>query len=68
MALKTRAVPKTMKSLPISWLPLGQLLGRTSSTQARIIAINEGRLRDFLDHSPLRQEFEGLRRAVQEFS
>jgi len=45
----------------------GNSLAGLASTQARIIAINEGRLRDFLDHSPLRQEFEGLRRAVQEF-
>lgn len=45
----------------------GKSLAGLAGNQARLIAINEGRLRDFLDHSPLRTEFEGLRRAVQEF-
>ncbi|MGG6295657.1 methylation-associated defense system protein kinase MAD6 [Leptolyngbya sp. AN02str] len=45
----------------------GNSLAGLSKQHARIIAINEGRLRDFLDHSPLRNKFEGLRRAVLGF-
>jgi serine/threonine protein kinase len=45
----------------------GNSLAGLAGDQARLIAINEGRLRDFLDHSPLRIAFEGLRRAVQDF-
>ena len=42
----------------------GNSLAGLGSSEARLIAINEGRLRDFLFHSTARDEFKGLRRAV----
>jgi serine/threonine protein kinase len=45
----------------------GRSLAGLQGNKARLIAINEGRLRDFLDHSALRTEFEGLRQVVQDF-
>jgi len=43
----------------------GTSLAGLSGPGARLIAINEGRLLDFLDHGPSRDRFVGLRRAVR---
>ncbi|NEZ64672.1 hypothetical protein D0962_18075 [Leptolyngbyaceae cyanobacterium CCMR0082] len=45
----------------------GKSLAGLAGPKARIIAINEGRLLDFLDHSSLRSNFTGLQKAVRQF-
>ncbi|NLS90946.1 MAG: protein kinase [Planctomycetaceae bacterium] len=43
---------------------IGDQLSEFSGNEVRLIAINEGRLLDFLEHSEFREEFSGLRRFV----
>lgn len=45
----------------------GRSMAGLGGKEGRIIAINEGRLRDFLDHSSVRSDFSGLRSAVNDF-
>lgn len=43
----------------------GQAIGGLAGNEVRLIAINEGRLLDFLDHGPNREDYHGLRRFVK---
>jgi serine/threonine protein kinase len=43
----------------------GATIGGLDGNEVKLIAINEGRLLDFLDHGPTQAEYEGLRRFVK---